>query len=241
MADQEFIGNQVESLNEGVSMAIEEILFALQNTLRAKTAGAALHIINQMNIDKVIELKTANIVSQYVASQKEILLSKQIFSPISEQDLQSLLKISEESFVAHLRSMGNVIKQEVASGIINKKSSSDILEQISNKGYGAVGFKRIINDCMNNYSRAVSAFMIQDAPKDTRYSYIGPADDRTRHFCLELMSAGDLTEAEIRDNGWIDSLTEGGGINCRHNWELAAQETKTSFHNPNKAQELLDA
>ena len=241
MADQEFITSQVDELSGSVSNAIEEVVTALQRTLQAKTSGEALEIINAMNIEQVIELKTANIVSKYVAAQKDILLSKKLFAPIREKDLQALLSISEESFKAHLRSMGSNVKQQVVNGIINNKTSTEILEAIGKQGFGKVGMNRIITDGMNNYSRAVSAFMIQDAPKDTKYEYIGPADDRTRFFCLELMSAGELTEAEIRDNGWIDSLTAGGGINCRHNWELAAQDVKTSFHNKDKAQELINA
>ena len=137
--------------------------------------------------------------------------------------------------------MGSTIKQQVLNGIINNKTSSQILEAVGKQGYGTAGLNRIITDGMNNYSRVVSAFMIDKAPENTKYVYIGAADDRTRDFCLKLMAAGELTIAEIRANNWTDSLTEGGGINCRHNWELAAQETKTSFHNPDKAQELLDA
>ena len=53
---------------------------------------------------------------------------------------------------------------------------------------------------MNNYSRSVSAFMIDSAPEDTEYVYIGPADERTREFCLQLMAAGDLTSDDIMIN-----------------------------------------
>ena len=55
------------------------------------------------------------------------------------------------------------------------------------------------------------------------------------------MSAGELTRKQIRDKGWTSSLIEGGGVNCRHNWELAATKVKTEFHNQDTAQELLNA
>ena len=91
MADQEFITSQVDELSGSVSNAIEEVVTALQRTLQAKTSGEALEIINAMNIEQVIELKTANIVSKYVAAQKDILLSKKLFAPIREKDFQALL------------------------------------------------------------------------------------------------------------------------------------------------------
>ena len=55
------------------------------------------------------------------------------------------------------------------------------------------------------------------------------------------MAAGELTKKEIIERGWTSSLTEGGGVNCRHNWELAATKVKTEFHNQDTAQGLLNA
>ena len=241
MADQDFIKKQVEELSNKIAVAQEEIIDGIMELTKGKTNAEAVQIINELNIDEIVKLKTSGILAGYTTAQTDMLLSKQFFGNISEDELMALLIASEQYFGANLANMGGVIRQQVLNGIINNKTSADIIEAIGKQGYGTVGLTRIVTDGMNNYSRAVSAFMIDKAPENTKYVYIGPADDRTRHFCLELMAAGNLTVEEIRDNGWIDSLTEGGGINCRHNWELAAQETKTAFHNPDKAQEILDA
>ena len=241
MADQDFIRRQVEELSSKISIAQEEIVEALMEITKGKSNSDAVKIINEVNIDEVVKLKTSTVLSAYSTAQVDILKSKQFFADISEDELRALLIASEQFVGANLVNMGSTIKQQVLNGIINNKTSSQILEAVGKQGYGTAGLNRIITDGMNNYSRVVSAFMIDKAPENTKYVYIGAADDRTRDFCLKLMAAGELTIAEIRANNWTDSLTEGGGINCRHNWELAAQETKTSFHNPDKAQELLDA
>ena len=241
MADQDFIRKQVEELSGRVAIVQEEVVDAIMELTKGKSNSEAVKIINDINIDEIIKLKTSGILAGYATAQTDILLSKQFFGDISEDELTALLVASEQYFAANLVNMGSTIKQQVLNGVINNKTAGEIVAVIGKQGYGTAGLNRIVTDGMNNYSRAVSAFMIDKAPENTRYAYIGPADDRTRDFCLQLMAAGNLTIAEIEANGWSDSLTEGGGINCRHNWELEAQETTTSFHNPDEAQELLDA
>ena len=106
-----------------------------------------------------------------------------------------------------------------------------------------MGFNQKINDAMNNMSRSVTTQMMKDAPPDLKYVYIGPVDEKTRPFCLEAASQGALTQEQILELGgeYAESLVSGGGINCRHNWELAATMVKTEFHNQDTAQELLNA
>ena len=241
MADQEFIAKQVEELSVKLGIAQEEIVDAISELTRGKSNKEVVSIINELNIEEIVKLKTAGIMSGYIAAQRDILLSKQFFAPISEDELMALLVASEQYFGANLVGMGGVIQQQVLGGIINNRGVDDIIGLIGKQGYASHSLNRIINDGMNNYSRAVSSFMMEEAPANTKYVYIGPADERTRDFCLKLMAAGELTRKQIRDNGWTSSLTEGGGVNCRHNWELAATKVKTEFHNQDKAQELLNA
>ena len=57
------------------------------------------------------------------------------------------------------------------------------------------------------------------------------------------MSLGEVTKSQIESMGgeFLDSLTIGGGVNCRHNWEAAGSGIKTAFHNQEEAQEIIDA
>ena len=176
----------------------------------------------------------------YLAAQKDILLSKEFFAPITEDELKSLLIASEQYFATSLVGMSGVIKQQVISGMVSNRTNGEILESIGKLGYATHNLKRILNDGMNNYSRSVSSFMMEDAPENTKYVYIGPADEKTRNFCLQAMAAGKLTKKQIGKKGWNASLVEGGGFNCRHNWERAATKVETAFHNEDKGREILN-
>ena len=104
-----------------------------------------------------------------------------------------------------------------------------------------MGFSQKITDAMNNYSRSVTRQQMDEAPPELKYVYIGPVDEKTRPFCLEAAGAGPLTLDEINSLGgeWVESLSLGGGINCRHNWELASSDIKSQFHNGDEALKVL--
>ena len=105
-----------------------------------------------------------------------------------------------------------------------------------------MGFNQKINDAMNNMSRSVTTQMMKDAPPDLTYVYIGPVDEKTRDFCLEASAQGELTEAQILELGgeYAESLVSGGGINCRHNWELASDDIQSQFHRGGEAQKIIE-
>ena len=105
-----------------------------------------------------------------------------------------------------------------------------------------MGFSQKITDAMNNYSRSVTRQQMDEAPPELKYVYIGPVDEKTRPFCLEAAGAGPLTLDEINSLGgeWVESLSSGGGINCRHNLELASSDIKSQFHNGDEALKVLE-
>ena len=240
MANQKFIKQQTEQLAKRLGVAQEEIVDTITQLTKGRSRKELVNIINDLDMTKIVGLKTAGVMAGYLAAQKDILLAKQFFAPISEEELQALLIASEQYFGASLVGMGGVIKQQVLTGIINNRSIDDIVGLIGKQGYASHSLNRIVNDGMNNYSRAVSSFMMDEAPANTKYVYIGAADEKTRDFCLKLMAAGELTRNQIRDYDWTSSLIEGGGINCRHNWEIAATKVNTDYYNQEKAQELLN-
>ena len=240
MADQKFIKKQTQQLAKRLGIAQEEIVDAISQLTKGKSKKQIVAIMNDLDINKIMELKTAGIMGAYLVAQQDILLAKEFFAPITEDELKSLLIASEQFVGASLIGMGGVIKQQALSGMINNRTNAEILELIGKQGYASHSLERILNDGMNNYSRSVSAFMADSAPEDTKYVYIGPADEKTRPFCLEAMSAGKLTKKEIEERGWNISWVEGGGINCRHNWERAATKVETAFHNEDKAKDILN-
>ena len=98
----------------------------------------------------------------------------------------------------------------------------------------------LVNTTLNSYSRTITNQMMDIAPDNAKYVYIGPADEKTREECLKYINAGRLTKQQIIDKQWRESLTEGGGFNCRHKWEIASEEG-TSFYEEKEAKELTNA
>jgi len=143
--------------------------------------------------------------------------------PINEQTLESFLSgnisVLDEIIGTDASELKNILNSATISGM----QTSEILNQVS-VASSASGQRAILNTRLNTYSRVATNTMMKDAPSDTKYVYVGPIDDRTRDECLEYASAGALTEAQIIESGWSASLVDGGGINCRHKWEIASDE-----------------
>ena len=242
MADQDQIKQIVEQLSSKFELAQSEAISAILGLVEGKSNAEALAILNELDINMVMTSKTQAILSSYTAGNIGTLLSKEMFAEITEETLQTLLTQSEQYLTGEITAMANVIKQEVISGIMNNNTLEEILESVNKKGYGAgVGMKRVINDGMNNYSRAVTRMMMDEAPDNTKYIYIGPADEKTRDFCLSAIQAGEVTMAKIESIGWGSSLTEGGGINCRHGWEPVSEDVRGQFYRKEEAEAILNA
>jgi hypothetical protein len=81
------------------------------------------------------------------------------------------------------------------------------------------------------FGRQIEALQAGDDP-ETPFAYFGPADEKTRPFCL-LHVGKVYTRAEIdqMDNGQIDNVfLTGGGYNCRHTWiEVSAFSSLTNL------------
>ena len=243
MADQDYIRRVVDELSDKFELAKSEAISAMLGLVEGKTNAEAIAILNELDVGKVMEAKTSGILGGYIAGNKGLLLGKEMFAEITESTLQALLTQSEQYLSGQIAAMSSTLKQEVINGIINKRTVSEIAEVVGAKGYGSVGMKRIINDGLNNYSRAVSRMMMDEAPQNAKYVYVGPADEKTRPFCLSAIQVGAITMDEIISMGgeWEASLTEGGGINCRHSWELASTDIRSQFHRGKEAEEIINA
>ena len=244
MADQELIQKTIETLAEKFQIAQDEVLGAIMSMVDGKSTADAIAILNEIDVSAVMLAKSIGIISIYTQANINTLITIQMFSDISEDVLQTLLTQSEQYLSGQITAMGNVMKQEIINGAINKRTVGEIVDNIGKKGYASgVGMKRIVNDGLNNYSRAVTRVMMEEAPENTKYIYIGPADEKTRSFCLSAIQLGPATMEKIRSMGgeWVASLSEGGGINCRHGWEIVTEDVRSQFYRKEEAEDILDA
>ena len=159
--------------------------------------------------------------------------------PINEETLLSFVGTNTSVLDEIMGSDANEIKSLLSTGAISGMKDSEILGQLSKVTTSKHAAKAMMNTKLNTLSRVATNTMMKDAPADTKYVYVGPVDDRTRDDCLDMASAGALTEEQIISQFGAAPLVDGGGINCRHKWEIASEEG-TRFHEPEAAHQAIE-
>ena len=159
--------------------------------------------------------------------------------PINEETLLSFVGTNTSVLDEIMGSDANEIKSLLSTGAISGMKDSEILGQLSKVTTSKHAAKAMMNTKLNTLSRVATNTMMKDAPADTKYVYVGVIDDRTRDDCLDMASAGALTEEQIISQFGAAPLVDGGGINCRHKWEIASEEG-TRFHEPEAAQQAIE-
>ena len=87
MADQQYIQGIIKELSGKMAIAQKEAIEGILKLVEGKTNTQALQILNDLNVEQVMKAKTANIVKEYTAGNAGLLLSKELFSQISEEDI----------------------------------------------------------------------------------------------------------------------------------------------------------
>ena len=176
-------------------------------------------ILNQLNLRSDLD----NLMLEY----QSVLGSMEMTGAVTDEVLTALLRMDNNTFMKQIGLMGDQVRNEAARGIIAGASEADIAQSIV-KGAGGVlrpdQAETLANTALNTFERNVTVEMASNDPKDTRYIYQGPVDDRTRDICIDMMSAGAITRDEV-DSSFPGAFSDGGGFNCRHRW---ARETSSS-------------
>jgi len=177
-------------------------------------------------------------VDKMIASYEGILKGLDPLAPVSEEVLQALASTDKAFYLSKGSDLANTMKQELTRGALLGTKRADMKATIE----GLSGFKdyqveALVDTSQRVFSRSVTAAMADELPDDTKYIYVGATDEKTRDICLEMLAAGELTQAEIEDQ-FPGAFITGGGINCRHSWRIVtAKSDKLSTEG--KAQELL--
>ena len=239
MSDQAFIESNSNAITQ-ILLEVQERTIAEVYALQGnQSAEQFIRLIENLDIKAIVQAKSANAINLFTASHTGMLESIEGFAALSQDTLQALVNYNTETLLSQLDNMAQIIKKEVVKGIISGTGIQSVVESV--RGQGALSsaqLQTLINTAMNEYSRSVTKVMMDKMPKETKYVYIGAIDDVTRDECLEMASAGALTESEIINRFGDAVLVDGGGYNCRHKWEIAVQDK--FGHDPKGAKELLD-
>jgi len=159
---------------------------------------------------------------------------------MTEQQIQLLIEMDLEVWESYLPHLSAQIQQQVALGSFVGLTEAQIIKNITSAVLSEAQLETLLTTSLNNYSRSINYMMMEEAPNTTLYQYVGPIDTKTRDICLQMGSAGQITENEIIQNFGREVLMYGGGYNCRHAWEEVADiPVMKELYDPKKAQELL--
>ena len=241
MADQNQIDNASEQIIRIVDKARADMLTDLYNIKRNMTLGAFIEIVSTIDIEGTLKKKVQKATAVYANAHRSVLESTIGFAKVESNILTGLAALNEQLFDSSIiRVISGHIRTQIVKGVQAGLPISDIIDGVINASVSNAQMQTLVNTTLNTYSRQVTNEMMNNVPSNTKYVYIGPVDDRTRDECLDMASAGELTEAQIISQFGSAPLADGGGFNCRHKWEIASEEG-TRFHEPKAAQEKINA
>ncbi len=189
-------------------------------------------ILNKLNLNADID--------RLMLEYQNVLGAMEMTGTVTAESLTALQRIDRNSFAKQAGVMGELIKKEVARGVIAGATEKEIADGIL-RGAGGVlradQAETLANTALNQFERNVTVEMAELDPANAKYVYLGIIDDKTRDICLLMASEGSLTRDEI-ESKYPNTFSNAGGFNCRHRW---ARETSRSEQliKPDRASSLI--
>ena len=242
MANQQNIDIASEQIARIVDTAKAELVASLVGIgTQIDDVSAFIDTLLAMDIEGTLRSKLVKATSIYADAHRGVLESTIGFADIDGKGLSTFARLNEELFdSAIIRNIASNIKTQVAQGIQVGLSAKQIIEKVGQSSISTAQMQTVITTTLNTYSRMVTNQMMGVAPKNTKYVYIGPVDDRTRDECLEQIAEGEMTHSEIISKFGEAVLEDGGGFNCRHKWEIASTEGKGFSEQGKVSQQRID-
>ena len=238
--------NNIDNASEQIALLVEQARADLAAKLftigtNVKDINAFIEALLTMDIDGTLKSKLIKATKLYADAHRGVLQTTTMFGKPDGNLLVSFARLNEELFdSAIVRTISGHIKTQVAQGLQSGLSANQVIEGLIDSSISKHQMETVINTSLNTYSRMATNQMMETAPDDTLYNYIGPADGRTRPFCLKMISEGRITEAKINNlTGGRTSLKDGGGFNCRHQWDKAPAE-QSAFHETKEAEAQIE-
>ena len=239
MANQNDIDSASEQIARIMDTAKEELVASLVGLgTQVTDLNAFINSLISLDIEGTLKAKVQKATTIYAQAHRKVLESTINFANIDGRGLSAFARLNEELFdSAIIRNVSGQIRTQVAQGLQAGLTAKQITQQVAVSSISNAQMQTVVNTTLNTYSRMVTNQMMDIAPDNTKYVYIGPVDDRTRDECLSMASAGAITKKEIVSRFGEAVLIDGGGFNCRHKWEIQSKEG--GFNDPEEAKKRL--
>lgn len=244
MADQNTIDANAIKIANLVDRAKSEMIQDLYNIgTEIDDAEVFVQAMLRLDVKGTLKNKLQNATNLYINAHRQVLETTIGFAEIEGGVVTGLVELNQEIFDDTLvNTIASHIKNEVVKGIQSGLTSVQIIESVTQSSISNAQIETLVTTTLNDYSRTITNQMMDIAPANSKYVYIGPVDEKTRPECLDMIRAGRKTQKEIKtefNQKYGNVLVKGGGFNCRHKWEIASS-VGTSFYNKEKADKRLD-
>lgn len=144
-------------------------------------------------------------------------------------DIDALVAL-KETRLAQLMGLGADLEaalwRTTLDGVMGARPVADLVADLAEIADVSDRQARVLYDtAASTYSRA-AALLTSDGTPDELFLYVGPADSKTREFCLEwvgkVIPREQIDELDNGIKGYGNVLLTGGGPNCRHQWRLVS-------------------
>ena len=231
MADQNNIDRSSEQIANLVDKARAELVSSLY--LIGKEIGDVSEFAETLltlDVEGRLKRKLQKATSVFANAHRGVLESTIGFANIDSRLLTGFATLNEQLFDSSIiRTISGNIRTQVVRGLQAGMTALEITEGVVSSSISNSQMQTLVNTTLNSYSRQVTNQMMDIAPSNTKYVYIGPVDEKTRDECLQMASAGRLTLDQIKSQFGEAVLVDGGGFNCRHKWEIASEEGTQFF------------
>ena len=204
MANQRDIDRSSEQIANLVDKARAELVSSLY--LIGKEIGDVgefAEALLTIDIEGSLKSKLQKATSVFANAHRGVLESTIGFAEIDARSLVTFAQLNEQVFdQTVINTISSHIKTEVIKGVQAGIPVRDVLDIVAQSSISESQIETLVTTSLNDYSRTVTNQMMDLAPASTKYVYIGPADEKTRDFCLTAIQAGEMTLSQIKSMGW---------------------------------------
>jgi len=167
------------------------------------------------------DLAIDSAINQYMFRIDSVLDDLRFFGTIDESKLIAFRTANENLIRNYCLSLGDKVKLSVIRGISSGQESSAIKNLVLRDYFlRSSSISTFVQTQIADYANLVTQEMAETMPEDTKFIFINPIDDKTRHICMKMVSFGPMKRKEIEGN-FPGAFLDRGGPNCRGYWDIA--------------------
>lgn len=208
-------------------LEVQEMMVKMYSKLKNKDRDKVLAELMDADFESLIldefglggELE--RVAGEYIGTLKGM----ESFANVDESILQGLIKMDMDAYKTKIIDAATIMRKQTMEAVLGDLTEDGFKMSLESVGFQPHQAEAMVNDGLRQFSRNVTNEMANKMPTDTLYIWDGPVDDRTSDDCLQLISAGPMTQGEF-ESVMSGAFTFGTHFNCRHQPERFTEKAQ---------------